>query len=94
MKARHPLSLRLAPEVYQQLEDCAVRLRIKKHTLAQEAIAAALTAIERNGYRMLWPLEFTVGPPSPRPAYPAYQDEIVALEEKGGKFKARPIKPR
>ena len=94
MKPRHPLSLRLAPHVYQQLEDCAARLRIKKHTLAQEAIAAALTAIEQNGYRLLWPLEFAMGPGSPRPAYPAYRDEIVALEEKGEKFRTRPQKPK
>ncbi|MEW6304402.1 MAG: hypothetical protein AB1705_13070 [Verrucomicrobiota bacterium] len=55
-----PLSLRLSPELEGRLVECSHRLRMKKHTLAQEAIAAAVEAIEKNGYRLVVPVEFDV----------------------------------
>lgn len=58
MKPKVPLSLRFAPELERRLEDCAVRLKIKKHTLAQMAIEAAVEAIEKNGYRIVMPIQF------------------------------------
>ena len=57
-KDTYPMSLRLPPELHQRLEECAARLKIKRHTLAQNAIEAAIEAIERNGYRLSLPLQF------------------------------------
>lgn len=55
-----PMSLRLSLELDARLKECAARLRQKKHSLAQEAIEAAVEAIEKNGYRLVVPIEFEV----------------------------------
>jgi len=55
-----PMSLRLSPELAKRLEECAKRLRLKRHTLARDAIEAAIEAIEKNGYRLVIPIEFEV----------------------------------
>src|ERR1041385_5767161 len=57
-KDPYPMSLRLPPELHQRLEECAARLKIKRHTLAQYALEAAIEAIERNGYRLSLPMQF------------------------------------
>jgi hypothetical protein len=44
----------------QRLEDCAAALRMKKHTLAQEAIEAAVDAIEKNDFKLVVPVQFEV----------------------------------
>jgi predicted DNA-binding protein len=66
-----PMSLRLSPELITRLEECAESLRMKKHTLAQEAIEAAVDAIEKNGYRLVVPIEFEVSHvPTKKPEQP------------------------
>lgn len=55
-----PISLRLSPELTRRLEEVAARTRQKKHALAQEAIEAAVDAIEKNDYRLVVPIEFSV----------------------------------
>lgn len=59
-KAVAPLSLRISPELHQKLEECAEKTKIKKYSLAIVAIEAAVEAIERNGYRIVMPIEFDV----------------------------------
>ena len=77
------MSLRLQPELYQRLEECAVRLKIKRHTLAQNAIEAAIEAIERNGYRLSLPLQFRFPNESEAERYPQGQEVISRVEERG-----------
>jgi hypothetical protein len=72
-----PMSLRLSHELLQRLEETARVLGVKKHTLAQDAIKAAVEAIERNGYKLVIPIEFEVtsvavpkaSSPSPSPSH-------------------------
>jgi len=59
-KRTAPLSVRLSPELNTRLEECAEKLRMKKHTLAQEAIEAAVDAIEANGYKLVVPIQFEI----------------------------------
>lgn len=59
-KRTAPLSVRLSPELNQRLEDSAKALHMKKHTLAQEAIEAAVDAIEKNDFRLVVPMRFEV----------------------------------
>jgi predicted DNA-binding protein len=54
------LTLRINPELHKRLEECARRTHIKKYTLAILAIEAAVEAIEKNGYRLVVPIEFEV----------------------------------
>ena len=81
----YPMSLRLPPELHRRLEECAARLKIKRHTLAQNAIEAAIEAIERNGYRLSLPMHFRF--PNESEAvmdrYPQGQEEISRVEERG-----------
>jgi uncharacterized protein Yka (UPF0111/DUF47 family) len=56
----HALSLRITPSTHQRIEEIAEKLKIKKHSLAIAAIESALDAIERNGYRLVFPIEFEV----------------------------------
>lgn len=82
------MSLRLPPEMHQRLEECAARLKIKRHTLAQNAIEAAIEAIERNGYRLSLPMQFRF--PSESEAqtvrYPQAQEELSRVEERGTSY--------
>src|SRR5687768_12243505 len=84
-KDPYPMSLRLPPELHQRLEECAARLKIKRHTLAQNAIEAAVEAIERNGYRMSLPLQFRFPNESEaeRDRLAQGQEEISRVEERG-----------
>ena len=79
------MSLRLPPELHQRLEECAARLKIKKHTLAQNAIEAAIEAIERNGYRMSLPMQFRFPNESEaeRGLLGQGQEPISRVEERG-----------
>ena len=78
------MSLRLSPELHQRLEECAARLKIKRHTLAQNAIEAAIEAIERNGYRLSLPMQFRFPHESEvgTVRYPQGQEEITRVEER------------
>src|SRR6266536_2381118 len=82
-KDSYPMSLRLPPELHQRLEECAARLKIKRHTLAQNAIEAAIEAIERNGYRLSLPLQFRFPNESEAERYPQGQEVISRVEERG-----------
>lgn len=59
---------------------------MKKHTLAQQAIEAAVEAIEKNGFRLVMPIEYrfevTHVPEAARPrVYPESQSGALALNE-------------
>ena len=86
-KRTTPLSVRLSPALDARLKECAERLRYKKHALAQDAIEAAVEAIEKNGYRLVVPIQFDVthvAAPKETPGkYPAHQGErMIAAEGK------------
>ena len=85
------MSLRLPPELHQRLEECAVRLKIKRHTLAQNAIEAAIEAIERNGYRLSLPMQFrfTNESAGEMARYPQGQEEISRVEERAPAYTAK-----
>lgn len=56
-----PFSLRVSPEFHERLSQCAERLKKKKHTLAQELLAAAMDAIDSNkSPYLVSPVEFDV----------------------------------
>ena len=84
-KDLYPMSLRLSPELHKRLEECAARLKIKRHTLAQNAIEAAIEAIEKNGYRLSLPMQFQflkeTEPEATR--YPEARSELSRVEERG-----------
>jgi hypothetical protein len=90
-KDTYPMSLRLAPELHQRLEECAARLKIKRHTLAQNAIEAAVDAIERNGYRLSLPMQFRFPNESEAETgrYPQGQEEISRVEERGSAYASK-----
>lgn len=54
------LALRISPELNARVEECAQALRLKKHTVAQAAVEAAVDAIEKNDYRLVFPIKFDV----------------------------------
>lgn len=65
---------------------------MKKHTLAQDAIEAAVEAIERNGYKIVVPIEFevkhvAVSNPARPAVYPPHRSETSLMEERPGKPK-------
>ena len=85
------MSLRLSPELHQRIEECAARLKIKRHTLAQNAIEAAVEAIEKNGYRLSLPMKFQFAsefdPAVNR--YPAAEEQLSRVEERGPQYKVQ-----
>jgi len=85
---KHPMSLRLPPELHQRLEECAARLKIKRHTLAQNAIEAAIEAIEQNGYRLSLPMrfQFAIEPEPAMARYPAGHEELSRVEERNPQY--------
>ena len=85
---KHPMSLRLPPELHERLEECASRLKIKRHTLAQNAIEAAIEAIEKNGYRLPLPMrfQFAIEPEPGMVRYPTEQEELSRVEERGPQY--------
>ena len=84
-KDAYPMSLRLSPQLHQRLEECAARLKLKRHTLAQNAIEAAVEAIEKNGYRLSLPMRFRfLNEPEPETArYPEAEEQLSRVEERG-----------
>src|SRR5882762_2192350 len=95
-KDPYPMSLRLPPELHQRLEECAARLKIKRHTLAQNAIEAAIEAIERNGYRLSLPMQFRFPNESEAEMArsPQRQEEISRVEERGPAYTVKRRKTR
>jgi predicted DNA-binding protein len=93
-----PMSLRLSPELSARLEDCAKRLRQKKHALAQEAIEAAVNAIEENDYRLVVPIEFSVArvpaPAAEDPASPNLSSSISTSPAGAGSVEPKQKKPK
>lgn len=92
-KRTAPLSVRLSPELNTRLEETAKRLRMKKHTLAQEAIEAAVEAIEANDYKLVLPVKFDVThvaseKTSSNSNYPSLHQHSDAFNEKPDKKKA------
>ena len=87
-KDKYPMSLRLSPELHQRLEECAARLKIKRHALAQNAIEAVIEAIEENGYRLSLPMQlrFPNEPKSEIAQYPEGQQELSRVEERGSAY--------
>ena len=85
------MSLRLPPQLHRRLEECAARLKLKRHTLAQTAIEAAIEAIERNGYRLSLPLQFRFPDESAAETarYPQANVEISRVEERGPAYTAK-----
>jgi hypothetical protein len=75
---KHPMSSASA-RTHERLEECASRLKIKRHTLAQNAIEAAIEAIE-NGYRLSLPMRFhfAIEPESEMARHPADKKNPVA----------------
>ena len=90
-KDKYPMSIRLSPELHQRLEVCAARLKIKRHALAQNAIEAAIEAIEQNGYRLSLPMKLRFpNEPAPEIArYPEGQQELSRVEERGPAYTAK-----
>ena len=95
-KDTHPMSLRLSPELHQRLEECAARLKIKRHTLAQNAIEAAIEAIERNGFRLSLPMRFRFPneTESKIDRYPEALEELSRVEERGPAYTVKRRKTR
>jgi predicted DNA-binding protein len=58
MKEKVPMSLRFPEGLERRLEECAARLQVRKHTLAQQAIEAAVQAIEQNDFRLVVPVAY------------------------------------
>src|SRR5437016_11823207 len=90
-KDTYPMSLRLPPELHQRLAECAARLKIKRHTLAQNAIETAIEAIEKNGYRLSLPIRFRFAnePQSEIARYPEGQSEVSRVEERPPPYKLK-----
>src|SRR5437773_10879194 len=90
-KDTYPMSLRLPPELHQRLEECAERLKIKRHTLAQNAIEAGIEAIEKNGYRLSLPMQFRFAneTESGIARYPKGQEELSRVEERGPAYSVK-----
>lgn len=90
-KENYPMSLRLSPDLHRRLEECAARLKIKRHTLAQSAIEAAVEAIECNGYRISLPLQFRfpVESETASARYPQGREEISRVEERGPAYSVK-----
>ena len=54
-----PISIRLVPEVQQELERCADALGLTRNALAQMAIEAAVKAVKKQNYKLVLPIEFS-----------------------------------
>jgi hypothetical protein len=70
---------------------------MKKHTLAQDAIEAAVEAIERNGYKLVIPIQFEVTqvPAAKKPSQSVGSPPLVSSSlgnPPGVKVKLRPMK--
>jgi len=54
------VSMKITSTLSNRLDEAADRAKISKSALAQQAIEAAVEAIERNGYKLVIPIEFEV----------------------------------
>ena len=71
--------LDLDEETQQQLSTCEEETTIPARSLMRMALRAALTAIEKSGYRVVVPMEFTIAPdniPMPNRGVIGDPDEI------------------
>lgn len=94
MKDKSPLSLRLDKDVRARLAEVSRCTGLPEAALAQMAITAAVSAADRAGYRLVFPIEFEVkhvAVPNPRPApiYPAHLDETSLAEDRPQKGSPR-----
>jgi predicted DNA-binding protein len=85
-KTTKPLSVRISTELDERLEECARRLKMRKHTLAASAIEAAAIAIEKNNYRLVVPIVFKVEQiPAPTAteskSYPDHRPQVALAED-------------
>lgn len=60
MKEKTPLVFKIEPALHERLTECSKRLGVKKYSLGILALEAAVNAIERNGYKLVVPIEFDV----------------------------------
>lgn len=72
--------------------EVADQIGLPKHRLAEISIEAAVDAIEKNGYRLVLPVEFTVTrvaveKTSSNSRYPSNPDEGLILNEQPAKKK-------
>ena len=86
-KERNPLSVKLEKETHQRLIEASERTGIRKNTLAQMAIEAAIEAIEQNDYHIVLPIRFDVKKiAAPKGdteiTYPAGRSEAVIIEDR------------
>jgi len=90
-KDLYPMSLRLSAQLHKRLEECAARLKIKRHTLAQNALEAVIEAIEKNGYRLSLPMQFQFRneTDSEITRYPEAPSELSRVEECGPAYTAK-----
>lgn len=79
---RAPVAVRLTEEMEKRLSKCAAKTKQSKHSLAIEAIEAAVEAIEENDYRLVVPIQFTVT------HVPAEVGKREAPSARGGKHAA------
>jgi hypothetical protein len=93
VKEKSPLVFKIDSELHARLEECSERTGIKKYTLGILAIEAAGKAIERNGYKLVVPIEFDVTEvPAKKPSsssyrYPSHQDQDSLAEDRPAKKK-------
>jgi len=78
------LSLRISKELDNRVQECADRLKMKKHALAQAAVEAAVEAIEKNDYQLAMPIKFDVTHVVVEKnisSYPPHREETALVEE-------------
>lgn len=85
-----PLSLRISAELNTRLTECASKLRLKKHALAQMAVEAAVEAVEQNSYQLVVPIQFAVT----QVAVPKAEGTTSHTEQSRGKRIANAIRDR
>ena len=84
MKEKSPVVFKLDAELHARLEECSKRLRVKKYSLGIMALEAVVKAIEKNGYKLVIPIEFDVaevpGPAKPqRVKYPPHRPSHLTM---------------
>jgi len=90
---RAPIAVRLTEEMDRRFTECSAKTKMSKHALAIQAIEAAVEAIERNGFRLVVPIEFeVVRIPSGKAEAPAAGAVKVAAAATGRS--SRPAKKR
>jgi predicted DNA-binding protein len=97
---KNPISLRLSDEMESRLERCVERTGMKKQTLAQAAITAAVEAIEKNDFKLVLPVKFEVthiaipqAAAGDRQTYPAHQPSPAMNDTPPPKEKPKKLGP-